>query len=232
MPDNYIKNIIDKYKITDDQEVRALCLYYYWMKHRKKIFPDMVHSKFNENKDPRESIIFKYCYKLQRETNTTLEEKDYEDYIRAQLIVLKYFSKKYGTEVNVDANVITGEKAWKRWKSFKSRLRITKNNSVNQYTSFPSLEKVNIEFIRTKDFLLKNLKEINDDNIEKNITNIVVWFNFRKISPYFIVFNKKINTIFSIEDIKKIFRIDPLLYKERFSDKIRESYEKVFGKIS
>lgn len=231
MPENYIQNIINKYKIIDAQEIRALNLYYYWMVYRKKIFPEMVHSKFNENKDPRNSLIFKYCYKLQRETSTTLQEKDYENYIKAQLIVLKYFSKKYGTEINIDANVITGEKAWKRWKSFRARLRITKNNSVNQYTSFPNLEKVNIEFNRTKDFLIENIIEINDENIEKNINNIIVWFNFRKISPYFIVFNKKINSLFSIEDIRKIFRIDPILYQERFSDNIKEVYEKIFGKI-
>jgi hypothetical protein len=231
MPEDYINNIIVKYKITDEQEKRALKLYYYWMTYRKKIFPDMLHGKFNENKDPRNSLIFKYCYKLQRETSTTLEEKDYENYIRAQLIVLKHFSKKYDTEISIDANVITGEKAWKRWKSFRARLRITKNNSVNEYISFPSLEKVTIEFNKTKNFLLENMSEINEENIENNINNIIIWFNFRKISPYFIVFNKKINSIYTIEDIKKIFKIDPLLYKERFSDIIKEVYENVFGKI-
>jgi len=225
MSENYIFNIIKKYNIEDKQEIRALTLYFYWIINIKKIFPDMRHGKFNENKDPRSLTIFRYCYKFQRES--TLEEKNYESYIRAQLIILKYLSKKYNRELVVDASCICGEKAWKRWKAYKSRLIKTKNDSTNAYISFPNIHKLEKELNNTKDFL-KDLIALDEESLKENIENIIIWFNLRKINPYFIVFNKTINNIYDHEQIRKNFKIDPLLYLERTNDMIKDLYFKIF----
>lgn len=226
MSENYIVNIIKKYNIEDSQEIRALTLYYYWIINIKKIFPDMRHGKFNENKDPRNSTIFRYCYKLQRET--TLEEKNYENYIRAQLIILRFLSKKYNRELVIDVNCICGEKAWKRWKAYQSRLIKTKNDSVNNYVSYPNIHKLERELTETKDFLKNKIKVIDEENLKNNIDNIKFWFFLRKINPYFIVLNKHFNNIMNNEDIRKIFKIDPILYLERTNDRIKELYFKIF----
>jgi hypothetical protein len=228
MSENYITDIISKYKIIDEGEIRAIYLYYYWIINRMKIFPEMIHSKFNKNKDPRTSVIFKYCYKLQREKKGILEEKDYENYIRAQLIILKFLSKKYNRELVVDINCISGDKAWKRWKIFRHKLRVSKNNSVNSFIVYPNIHIVEKDFLKTKDWLCENIGNINKENIIKNIENIKKWFNLRKISPYFLVLNKHINEHYSNEDIRKFFRIDPLLYKEKINDNIKKLYVNIF----
>lgn len=225
MSEKYIFNIIKKYNIEDKQEIRALALYFYWIYNIRKIFPEMRHGKFNENKDPRGLTIFRYCYKLQRES--TLEEKNYENYIRAQLIILRYLSKKYNRELVVDANCICGEKAWKRWKLYQSKLIKTKNDSINNYVSFPNIHKLEKELENTRDFL-KDKINIDEENLKKNIENIIIWFNLRKINPYFIVFNKTINDIYDYEQIRKNFKIDPLLYLERTNDMIKDLYFKIF----
>jgi|694.fasta_scaffold00614_28 hypothetical protein len=226
MSENYIFNIIKKYNIEDKQEIRALTLYYYWIINIRKIFPDMRHGKFNENKDPRSLTIFRYCYKLQREN--PLEEKNYENYIRAQLIILKYLSQKYNRELVVDANCICGDKAWKRWQAYKIRLIKTKNDSVNTYVSFPNLYKLEKELNNTKDFLKDNIENIDEESLKANIESIIVWFNLRKINPYFIILNKNINNNYDYEYIRKNFKIDPILYLERTNDRIKELYFKIF----
>lgn len=229
MSENYINNIVKKYNIIDKQEIRALTLYHHWVVNIKKILPDMRHGKFNEDKDPRKSNIFRYCYKLQRES--TLEEKNYENYIRAQLIILKFLSKKYNTELVIDVNCICGEKAWKRWKVYQARLIKTKNDSVNKYISFPNITKLEKEFNSTFIFLKDKIQILNEENIKNNIENIVIWFNLRKINPYFIIYNRIINNMYSHEDIRKIFKIDPILYLERTNDRIRQLYFKIFKEI-
>lgn len=228
MSEDYIYFIINRYKIIDEQEKRALRLYYYWIINRKKIFPDIFHSKFDKSKDPRNFTIFKYCYKVQRETRNKLEEKDYENYIRAQLIILKSLSKKYNTPINVDINCIAGEKAWKRWKLYRFKLIQSKNDSVNNFISYPNINNLEFEFNRTNEFLVQNLGKINKENIEKNKQNIIFWFFQRKINPYFLVFNVYINEVFVGEDFMKLFKIDVILYKQRTNDKIKELYRKVF----
>lgn len=228
MSKDYIKFIISKYKINDTQEIRAIKLYYFWVVNRRKYFPEMVHSKFSKTKDPRSTSIFKYCYKLQRES--VLEEKDYENYIKSQLIVLKYFSKKYNRDLIIDANCITGDKAWKRWKLFETRLKKSKNNSVDSCVILPNLFKLEKELVSTKEFLFTNIGEINKENITKNIQNILYWFNLRKISPYFVCMNKYIREIYNIEEIRNKFKIDPILYDEKVNDIIRKLYYKIFKK--
>ena len=81
---------ISKYKM-DEMESKAYKLAIKWVQLSKKIFPNYNHTVIKKG-DPRKSLIFKFCYKLARETNGLINEEDYDLYIRSQLDIIKHMS--------------------------------------------------------------------------------------------------------------------------------------------
>jgi hypothetical protein len=235
MSEDYINFIINKFNIVEKQEIRALYLYYYWIKNRIAVFPNMVHGKFSRKKDPRNTGAYKYCYKAQREFKDTLEEKHYELYVKAQLLVLRFISEKYKNNLLVEPTCLVGEKAWKRWKSFKYKYDKLKNFSTKTVEIKPNLLKVRYELISTKDFLLSKLNYISsmhqDFSAEPFVlseNNLIRWFNLRKISPYFVILNNDLNKRYEHKELSDLLKTDLLLYRQMINDKIKELYESIF----
>lgn len=229
MGDKYIDDIISIYKIKDPKEIRALKIFFYWIKYRKQIFPDLIHSKFNDKNDPRKTLIFKYCYKLQRETETFLDEKDYETYVKAQLLFLKYYSKKYKIQPVVDPICLTGDKAWKRWKVWKYKHSKLKNFTSNNFVNH-NYDKIRMDFNKTKN-LLKNLKL---NSCDKDIIQLIsddnfsFWYRSGQISPYFLLINNHIINSFNMSQLNAILKLDLGIYKDKIDKKIIEIYENLF----
>jgi len=214
---SYFKDIIEKYKIVDDDEKLAIKFLSYWIENRIKIFPNTIHSKFNKEKDPRKSLAFKYCYKLQRETRGLLKEEDYELYVKAQLHMLKYFATKYNNQALViEPQCLVGEKAWKRWKFYKFKYDSLKNTPIDK----PNIaNKINLgvlreNLLRTKKFLSSKL-ELNRNSIKKNLDNIVIWNKLGNVDIYFLLLcnsfdkelvnKKKSSTIIIDDEIKRVY---------------------------
>ena len=141
----------------DELEAKAYKLCLIWIERSRKIFPDYQHSGMKRG-DPRKSLIFKYCYKLVRETQGVLEDKDYALYIRAQLDVLRHINTGKKTAPLIDANCLVGDKAWKRWKLWKRKYDAvtSKPTELSQVTA-PGIAKAisGLEF--TKEFIVKTL---------------------------------------------------------------------------
>jgi hypothetical protein len=71
-------------------ESRAYKLTLLWLDlEPKSVSWNTNMQKWRAKGDPRKSLIFKQCYKLVRETQGILEERDYPLYVRAQLEILK-----------------------------------------------------------------------------------------------------------------------------------------------
>jgi hypothetical protein len=235
MSEDYINFIINKFNITDAAELRGLYLYYYWITNKISIFPNMIHGKFSKTKDPRNTLAYKYCYKAQRELKGILDEKHYELYVKAQLLVLRFLSEKYKNNLVIEPTCLVGEKAWKRWKSFKYRYNKLKNFSSNPIEIRPNVEKIKYELISTRDFLLSKLNCISSmhqdfslENYNISKINLIRWFNIRKISPYFVILNYDLNNRYTNKELSDLLKTDLLLYKQRVNDKIKELYESIF----
>jgi len=235
MSEDYINFIINKFNITDAAELRGLYLYYYWITNKISIFPNMIHGKFSKTKDPRNTLAYKYCYKAQRELKGILDEKHYELYVKAQLLVLRFLSEKYKNNLVIEPTCLVGEKAWKRWKSFKYRYNKLKNFSSNPIEIRPNVENIKYELISTRDFLLSKLNCISSmhqdfslENYNISKINLIRWFNIRKISPYFVILNYDLNNRYTNKELSDLLKTDLLLYKQRVNDKIKELYESIF----
>lgn len=178
--------LIIKYKM-DDLEATAFKLVLLYEELCQKEFPNERHVKISKNKDPRKSTIFKYCYKLARETKGIFKEKDYYLYILAQLQILKLI-KEGNVHALIEPQILVGEKAWKRWKIWKKKYdkKISKIKNSQELGILTSESKIKVELKSTLEFLKKN-NCLSFNQFKNNIINIKRWIKVGKISPYYIV---------------------------------------------
>lgn len=219
-----------KYKLNDE-ETLALEISQIWSKYCRKYFPDYQHTRLKSG-DPRKALIFKICYKLQRETKGLISQDEYELYVRSQLEILKYQTQN-NPSILVEPMCLVGEKAWKRWKLWKRKYD-QKLNSQNPSKTPESFNKLGSKkaidgLIKTKKFIDKNLKDQPSlDFYIKNKKNLLSWINFGKISPYYVVISPFISKTFSKEELSKL-NFDPLLYQDCIDDEARKIFEKLFN---
>jgi hypothetical protein len=213
----------------DELEGKAYKLCLIWLDRSRKVFPDYQHTGMKRG-DPRKSLIFKVCYKLVRETQGVLEDKDYPLYIRAQLDVLRHINTGKGHPL-IDANCLVGEKAWKRWKLWKRKYDSisAKPTEVSQAAG-PGVVKAIDGLERTKEFLTKTLGAAPgiDKYREAYLNNnLFRWANFGKISPYYLVISPHIATVMTPEDFKRL-NFDPSLYKSCITDEVMQRFKEMF----
>lgn len=221
--------LAQKYKLNEE-ETLALKISQIWSKYCSKYFPDYQHIKIKAG-DPRKSLIFKICYKLQRETKNLIDENEYELYVRAQLEILRYQAQN-NPLVLVDSMCLVGDKAWRRWKLWKRKYDEKLKNPGSSPTpkSFSKLgsKKAIDAFVKTKKFIDENLKkEPSLDLYIKNKENLLSWINFGKISPYYLVVSPFIEKTFSKEELSKL-NFDPSVYQDCIDDEAKKVFEKLF----
>jgi hypothetical protein len=214
----------------DELESTAYKICLLWMEKSKKIFPDYNHMRM-KNGDPRKSLIFKICYKLARETQGILEEKDYELYIRAQLDILKYIKASDKSNLFLDANCLVGEKAWKRWKLWKKKYDdLAKKPTEISEISLPGVIKAIDGIERTKEFIVKTFGAEPSIELYRQAyinNNLFRWSNFGKISPYYLAISPYIAQIMQPEDLKRL-NFDPEVYKSCITDKVIQRFKELF----
>lgn len=196
------------------EEKLALKIYDLWNEKVKKTFPSYTHNKIKSNNDPRKSLTFKIAYKLSREKTGLLLEEDYPLYIQAQLDILKILSKNEIKPI-VSPHCLIGDKAWKRWKLWKSKydkIKFTKDMPKNIAN-----EKVFLILDKTKEFISGKIPLEYQSYID-NKDNIKRWLNIGYISPYYVllspflknIFQEDLNIDFNLyiinSDIEKYFR--------------------------
>jgi hypothetical protein len=181
--------------------------------------------------DPRKSILFKYCYKLSRETKGLIKNEDYKLYIYSQISTLRNYSNGDVHSLITPA-CLCGEKAWMRWKIWKNKFdkqfkkSLNENNSDNIKMSQTDLE---IELLRTKKFFNSvfgdNYKKTNIENSIKD-KDIVKWVSFNKVTPYYLVLSPIIPRYF--ENIDDSFSVDSEILLKSVNDSIKNFFKTHF----
>lgn len=122
MNEHHVLEVCAQYGM-DEIECKAVHVAYAWVDLLPRIFPDQQHPlhPLTKSKDPRKSLLFKFCYKLVRETRTLIADEDYELYVRAQLEVLKVITIGKNEKPLISPQILVGEKAWRRWMLWKRK---------------------------------------------------------------------------------------------------------------
>lgn len=163
-----------------------------WMAISHKMFPDDKHvTGFPKKGDPRKSSLFKYCYKLMRETKGLIEVKDYKLYIAAQLHMLKAIEIG-NTHPLIGPWCLVGEKAWVRWKMWKRKYdNIGKSKTLEEVGLDKSnFEEVKKELDKTKKFMEKfsilteSDFQLKAKEVERNISLGTISGFYAALSPW------------------------------------------------
>jgi len=218
---------IEKYKL-DESEASAFQLSEIWVALCEKYFPNYKHTKLKAG-DPRKSLIFKICYKLQRETKGLIPESEYKIYIQAQLEILRY-QLKNNPLILIDPMCLVGDKAWKRWKLWKkrfdSKIKAPAANPM-KYNRLGAVKAIN-EISKTKTFIEKNIgSNPTIEDYKKLKSSLLNWINFGNISLYYLVISPYMKSILSKEDYSKM-NFDPILYKECINEEVIDLFKKLF----
>jgi hypothetical protein len=207
--------LILKYNMTE-LEAKAFKICLMWLDLCKKEFPNERHINISKNKDPRKTTLFKYCYKLVRETKGLLSnDKEYYIYIVAQLQMLKLM-KEGNIHALIEPQILVGDKAWKRWKLWKRRFdkKLNEIKTAVDVGLITSPRQIKIELKKTLEFLKKkDISSIKKEDFER-------WVSNSTISPYYVALSKFAQ--------KFIDNFDFDLYKPSITPEIEEFYKKEF----
>lgn len=208
--------LILKYKM-DDLEAKAFKIALMWQDLCKKEFPNERHVKISKDKDPRKTTLFKYAYKLARETKGLLSnDKEYYIYIVAQLQMLKLM-KEGNIHALIEPQILVGENAWKRWKMWKNKFdkKLKEVKTSQELGLITSPNRIKIELKKTLEFMSKkDYSSITKEQINR-------WASNGSISPYYVALSPFAK--------KHIDRFDYELYKPSITPEIEEFFKKEFS---
>lgn len=202
-----------------------------WEKEVEKHTPNNLktaewrrRNKLPKKRDPRTSHLFRYCWKLRRETRGLLTTEEMPLYITANLTVLKAY-KGY-----MEINTLCGDKAWIRWKIWK-RLYDKKMAQVNHKEPPPVIDtKLNRELLRTKKFVYERCEgQPTESKIAEFIDNgyFKLWIMQGKISMIYVMLSPFVKPY--IERLSEECEFDPTLYKKDVTDDTVRFFEYEFG---
>ena len=52
--DSYVNKICKEHNISDNQEIKALIVFFYWNHYLNKLFPNIITKKLKKDKDPNQ----------------------------------------------------------------------------------------------------------------------------------------------------------------------------------
>jgi len=187
--------------------------------------------------DPRKSNLFRYCWKLKRETKGLLDSTQYKIYIRANLTIL-FINFKKGSKagkIYIEPNSICGDKAWIRWKVYE-RWYNNKLAIINATLPPPNISSISPKIIKeidkTKKFIFEKCEgQPTKEKIGKFITDgfVKFWLMSGKISKYYFVWSPLISSICDIKKVSESCFFDPKLFKEKTSKEVMDYLEYEFS---
>lgn len=212
----------------NDMEAKAFKLCLLWHEILRKELPEYRKDRIKRG-DPRKSLIFKYCYKLARETQGIIPDEDYKLYITAQIQVLKSI-KSGDVHALVEPGCLVGERAWKRWKMWKYKYDFVYKKQTNEGTILNvhiNHSRLHTELVQTRVWLQNQLGEhYTLKDLQRSKLDLVKWIAFSKVSPYYVVLSSFVKQHFG--DPFEAFGIDPELYEKDITDNIRQAFKVVF----
>lgn len=208
---NRLQPIID-YKFSD-QESQAYRVALIWEDLTRQIFPNEIGiSKLPKKGDPRKCSLFKFCWKLMRETRGLLKYEDYRLYVRANLTIVKV------KNLHLSPNILCGNSAWIRWKIWKKEYdkRVLAESGKTPDTVEVSLY-VMKQIITTKRFLF----EVCDG--EPNFNKIKTFYDNKqfklwagtKVSYLYLILSPWVQKIATLNQLEKEFVFDSKIHQSK-----------------
>lgn len=219
---------IARWKMTEP-EAKAYRVAYIWQTQVKKIFPDLqTYSKLPKSGDPRKSNLFRYCWKLVRETRGLLKDEEYEFYVIANLHILKVH------QGHVEPNALCGDKAWYRWLVWKRQYAIKSqqlagDRLIQEKQIDPRLFK---ELGLTKKFLFEKCE--GEPTLEKlrgffSTPKMRMWVGGSKVTPYYLILSPWVAKICDNSKFQDVFQLDPALYEQKLDEAAREHFKREYA---
>jgi hypothetical protein len=212
-------------------EAKAYKLCVLWDTLVRKEFPGERYTKLRRKGDPRKSTLFKYCYKLVRETNGLIPNNEYKIYIMAQLHVLK-LQNDGKVHALIDPCILVGDKAWKRWKLWKkyydhqlSRPKTEEESDIKEKKS-----RVLINLNQTKKFLEKE-GVVSLEKLKEKLADLslIRWISLGKISPHYAILSPWISKALDGKTLEDVFLFDLSVYHQSIDDDVRKWFSKNFS---
>lgn len=209
-------------------EVAAYKLAVLYEEEYSKIFKgEMDGQSFRRNTipkrgDPRKSNLFRYCWKLRRETRGLLEPEQYRQYIRANLTILKL------NKAHVEPNGVCGDKAWIRWKVYERwyKNKLADKNAIAPPPSISSTNpKVIKEIDQTKKFLFEKCDgEVTKEKINKFIKDgfFKFWIMTGKVTNFYVVLSPFLEN--HKEGLAKSCEFDLTLVRQRITNEVKDYF--------
>jgi hypothetical protein len=220
------------YKMTPD-EANAYKLCVVWSDLCMEILPEYGHFNIPRKGDPRKSHLFRYCWKLLRETKNLIKDEDYSDYIRAQLEVMKNIKIK-DSSPRIDPMILVGEKAWRRWMLWKRRFdRMEKARSLGSmediqvptYVVVQSLEKT-CEFLKQRFGKHPSPEQVQEAKSNKDLQQ---WVALGQVSPYYVLLSPFCRRVFPNMQFEDYFpTTDFDLFKKSCTMEVLEIAKKIY----
>lgn len=171
----------------DQVETKAYKIALMWQDECQREIPSEPYAKISPGTDPRKSLLFKYCFKLARETSGIVPDRDIQLYIRAQIQVLKSINDGK-VHALIDPHCLVGDKAWKRWKFWKSRY----DKAISNPSSSPAGQirqsegKAKSDLESTLD-LLVGRGCTDPDSFQARSSEVALWIKTGELSSFYAV---------------------------------------------
>jgi hypothetical protein len=225
--------VADRYQMTEPQRA-ALRLCVLWSTLAQEVFPEYNHYRVKTKGDPRDSHLFRLCWKLLRETKNMIKDDQYDLYIRANLEMLRTMHRAVGG-VRIDPQILVGDKAWIRWKMWKRKF--DKADKAHQIKGGEQIHantyKVSRDLQGSADFLEKafgvphTFEQISE---AKEKGDLRTWLSLQKISPYYILLSPFCRQACGgIKGLADYFpKTDFAIYRGDFNPEVLEIARRIF----
>lgn len=177
--------------------------------------------------DPRKTDLFRHCWKLRRETRGLLSPEQYENYVKANLMILK-IHKSY-----VSPNAICGDKAWIRWKVWERwhNQKLAQKSATPPPPSVSTTDpKIIREIDKTKKFVFEKCEgEPTPEKMRELVSSdfFKFWIISGKISIYYVMMSPYTQT--HITTLSKSCSFDPVLFREKLTPEVRDYFHHEFN---
>ena len=232
MENNVTEDAIFQWRMTNE-EAAAFKLAVLYEKEFRRVFKDykvvqrgsLERNTLPRRGDPRKSNLFRFCWKLRRETRGLLESHQWKQYISANLTIIKL------NDGYVEPQCVCGDKAWCRWKLYE---RWCKEKEAEKACAPPPPDvstvdpKVIKEIDTTKKFLFERCEgEVTEEKLKKFFDDgiLKLWVLTGKVSRYYIVLSPWMNKFCDIGKFAEDCSFDPTLFREKISPEVREYFK-------
>jgi hypothetical protein len=172
----------------DDLQAKAYKVVHLWLSISREVFPNYSHGKgLPKRGDPRKSMLFKFAYKLVRETQGVIPDNEYSLYIRAQLDILRAI-RIGDCHPFIGPIILCGDKAWIRWKVWKKKLKSHTESSTLEEVGLSATDenKVIDELVQTKKYLEGKFSgTYQEHHIMMAKHDMERWVALEKVSPFY-----------------------------------------------